>query len=98
MLDHLDDIASDMSVFHRIDDIRDLDAPTFFTLAWRLPAYQGVMHHHVVRQLQEQEHTTSGTQAGGTSYGADTPARDINPGTKAALQADPAFQGLFSFE
>lgn len=43
MLDHLDDIESDLSVFHRVDDWRQLDPPRFFRLAERLPAYQGAV-------------------------------------------------------
>jgi hypothetical protein len=39
----LDDVCSDMSVYHRISDIRLLDAPTFFSLARRLPAYNGAV-------------------------------------------------------
>jgi len=42
VLDKLDDIASDLSAFHRIDDYRDMDSARFFMLALRLPAYRGV--------------------------------------------------------
>jgi hypothetical protein len=30
-----------MSALHRVTDIRELDGPTFFRLAYRLPAYEG---------------------------------------------------------
>lgn len=30
-----------MSVLHQVRDIRELDGPTFFRLAYRLPAYEG---------------------------------------------------------
>ena len=30
-----------MSALHRIQDIGELDGPTFFALAYRLPAYEG---------------------------------------------------------
>jgi hypothetical protein len=43
VLDYLDDIASDLSVFHRIADAGEMEAPVFFMLARRLPAYQGVL-------------------------------------------------------
>lgn len=43
MLGYLDDIASDLSVFHRITDAGEMEAPVFFMLARRLPAYQGVL-------------------------------------------------------
>lgn len=54
MLDHLDDIASDMSVFHRIDDIYAMDGARFFTLAPRLPAYPGVMQVRVQAELDSE--------------------------------------------
>ena len=43
MLDHLDDVESDLSVFHRVDDWQRLDSPRFFRLAERLPAYNGAV-------------------------------------------------------
>jgi hypothetical protein len=89
MLDYLDDIASDLSVFHRIDDPYLLDGPRYFRLAWRLAAYQGVMQARVAAEQRASE-----PQQRPFEYGA--PA-DINPGTKTTLQADPAFAGVFSF-
>jgi hypothetical protein len=84
----LDDIASDLSVFHRIDDPSTLDGPRFFRLAWRLAAYQGVMQARVTAEQQASE-----PQQRPFEYGAP----DINPGTQATLQADAAFAGVFSF-
>jgi hypothetical protein len=52
VIDHLDDLESDFSVFHRVDDIYSLDGPRFFRLAARLSAYQGVM---AVRVMDQQE-------------------------------------------
>jgi hypothetical protein len=43
VLDHLDDVASDMSVFHRVDDPWSMPAPRFFTLASRLHVYDGAV-------------------------------------------------------
>lgn len=54
MLDHLPDIESDMSVFHRVDDIYSMPGPLFFSRAYRLPAYQGVMQARVA-EAQERE-------------------------------------------
>jgi hypothetical protein len=93
VLDHLDDIASDMSVFHRIDDISELDGPSFLRLAWRLPAYTGVMAARVAAAQQEAD--TRSTPQGHTGYGRS--AQEINPGTQAALASEPAFSGVFSF-
>ncbi len=50
LLQYLPDIESDMSAFHRIDDIYSMEAARFFRLATRLPAYKGVM-----RALMEAE-------------------------------------------
>lgn len=43
VLDYLDDIESDMSVFHRVDDPWSMPAPRFFAFASRLPAYNGAV-------------------------------------------------------
>ena len=43
MLDHLDDVASDLSAFHRVDDPMRLSSSRYFLLAERLPAYQGAV-------------------------------------------------------
>lgn len=43
VLDHLEDVASDLSVFHRVDDWRELPSSRFFLLSERLPAYDGVV-------------------------------------------------------
>lgn len=40
---YLDDIRSDMSVLHRIEDIEHLPAPRFFSYCTRLSAYQGAV-------------------------------------------------------
>lgn len=43
MIGHLPDLGSDFSRFHRVDDIHELDGPTFFAFAYRIVAYGGVM-------------------------------------------------------
>lgn len=93
VLDYLDDIASDMSVFHRVDDISDLPGPLFFKRAHRLTAYQGVMQARANETAAEAERPAAGQQ----SYSSGTSRQDINPGAKATLMAEPAFQGVFSF-
>lgn len=54
MLDYLDDLDSDFSVFHRAD-FRAMPAPRMFALAYRLPAYGGVMASRVAEMQREQE-------------------------------------------
>lgn len=89
----LDDIASDMSVFHRVDDIAAMDGPTLMRRAWRLPAYEGAMR---ARVMAEQDERPSGAQQGapGAAPAAD---REWNPGTRTTLMADPNLKGIFSF-
>lgn len=43
ILDNLEDVKSDMSVFHRVDDIAAMSARSFFPRAVRLGAYDGVV-------------------------------------------------------
>jgi hypothetical protein len=52
VLDHMDDVASDMSVFHRVDDPWSMPAPRFFAFAARLPLYGGAVHAALPRPTQ----------------------------------------------
>jgi hypothetical protein len=45
-------------VFHRVDDMFDLDGPRFFRLVWRLPAYSGVLAARVAEQQPQQGTST----------------------------------------
>jgi hypothetical protein len=49
-LDYLDQIESDLSVFHRVDDAMALPAPRFFKLAALLPAYSGALAARLERE------------------------------------------------
>lgn len=65
VLDFLEDLESDFSVFHRVEDITILDGPRFFRLAHRIFAYSGVM----TARFAEQEHKQSPQpQQIGTSF------------------------------
>jgi len=81
-----------MSVFHRVDDITALDGPTLFKLAWRLPAYSGVVR----AVLQEQQESQPSLAVASPPSGGAAERR-WNPGTRATLMADPDVKGLFSF-
>lgn len=59
MLEHLDDIESDMSVFHRVDDIYKMEGPRFFRMAFRLAAYSGVMAARLQAEHDKPSHTTA---------------------------------------
>lgn len=89
--DHLDDVASDMSVFHRVDDITDFDAVTLWKLAWRLGAYQGRMAMVVqeLQELQEQQESGPARPAPQASGGRQQTVQ----GTAAALRSHPEFNG-----
>lgn len=95
VLPRLDDIASDLSVFHRVDDITALDGPTFLRLAWRLPAYQGVMRARLLAEQQDADGDRPAPSRSAAQASGDD--RDWNPGTKATLMADPNLKGIFSF-
>ena len=69
----------------------------FFRLAFRLTAYQGVMRERAIGQArQEQEGPRAPAQSGYQPTPGRQP-RQVVPGTKVALQAEPAFAGIFSF-
>lgn len=60
VLDYLDDIDSDMSVFHRVDDAHTtLPAAVYFARAERLPAYRGVMRARVLDEQQRGNGTSA---------------------------------------
>lgn len=91
----LDDIESDMSVFHRIDDITALDGPRFFRLVWRLPAYEGAMRARLQAERDEQPRQSASGVPLGPPPGSGS--AEWNPGTKATLMADASLKGIFSF-
>lgn len=49
MLDYMEDVESDLSAFHRVDDPDRLDGYRFLQLAERLFHYRGVMRDHAIR-------------------------------------------------
>ncbi|MGW4129497.1 hypothetical protein [Amycolatopsis japonica] len=51
--DHLDDVLSDMSVFHRIDDLDQAAAAVFLPRMVRLPIYDGAVRHAMQRALDQ---------------------------------------------
>jgi hypothetical protein len=61
-VDHEADIASDLSAFHRIDDVDKIDGPRYFSLAQRLTAYSGVMGAIVATRAAREREGKTGTQ------------------------------------
>lgn len=64
------DVASDLSAFHRIDDVDAIDGPRYFSLAQRLTAYSGVRAAVIAERRYREEHGGGGTQGGGGRGGA----------------------------
>lgn len=63
------DIASDLSAFHRIDDVEKIDGPRYFSLAQRLTAYQGV-RGAIVAERARREREDGTAPSGGRSGGS----------------------------
>ncbi len=63
VLDYEDDIASDLSVFHRVDDVMTLDGPRYFALAPLLAAYAGVMQARVIKLREDEKEGRSGAHS-----------------------------------
>ena len=74
------DVASDLSAFHRIDDVDAIDGPRYFSLAQRLTAYAGVRAAVVAERRYREEHGGGGAR--GTGRGGATQAPE------AAVLAD----------
>lgn len=81
-LDHLDDLDSDFSVFHRADSFRSLPAPRMFALAQRLPAYGGVMS---VR-AQDYEPDPDEPEPGGDEVSSDAHTLTTHPGLAGLIE------------
>lgn len=86
-------MASDLSAFHRVDDMRELDAVSFFRLVYRLPHYRGVM-----RGIAE---ATSRGESPRSPQPQQAPARaaaaGAQPATKAVVQSDPLMSQWIGF-
>lgn len=95
--DHLADIESDMSAFHRVDDIWSMPARKFFPFAFRLAAYQGVMQARAIEAEREAQPAPPPRSQGDWPAPAASGQRREVPATKVALQNDPVFGGLISF-
>lgn len=94
MLDHIDDLDSDFSAIHRIDDMWALDGPRFFKLAVRLPAYDGVMRVRVAAEAEQKRPAEPSRPAAGTGRAVyDTP----DTITPASVALDPVLGSLISF-
>ena len=67
------DVASDLSAFHRVDDVDAIDGPRYFSLAQRLTAYSGVRAAVVAERRYREEHGGSGAQSVGRGGATQAP-------------------------
>lgn len=92
MPERLADIESDLSVFHRVDDMHAVAPARFFRLAWRLPHYRGALRDRAMAEEREREEAPRGR--------APQPVRSrpaaAQPVTEAAL-SDPLMGTIFDF-
>lgn len=71
-LDYAEDIESDLSAIHRIDDPMTISGPRYFMLALRLTAYTGVMQARAekVRQDERQDEREGVSEAHTAAHAA----------------------------
>lgn len=67
MLSYLDDIRSDLSVFHRIEELECMPADRFFSYAERLLAYSGALQARARHEQNVRPELASVSAAGATS-------------------------------
>jgi len=95
VLDHLADVESDLSAFHRIDSMMTVPGPRFFRLAIRLSAYAGIMQARVAAVANDDQPPTPTAQAAGRPGTRDTYVPDTV--TAASVALDPLLGRLISF-
>ncbi len=62
MVDYRDEIDSDLSVFHRIDDPQGIPSSRYFRLAWHLASYDGAVAAAIRAEHQQDEPEEPGHQ------------------------------------
>lgn len=92
-LAYLPDIESDMSAFHRIDDVRDMPAQRFIDFVLRLPSYRGVMRE-LILAMREDGDLPSTKHHPSASRGRDGQEVTRVPGDLGSIATAPAFEGL----
>lgn len=59
---HLEDVMSDFSAFHRVDDIEELPASQFFPRARRLISYKGAVRFTAEQEAEKSENKPKMTE------------------------------------
>ncbi|MCI3246304.1 hypothetical protein [Streptomyces spinosisporus] len=94
VLDHQDDIDADFLAIYGLDlEQVEISGPRYFSLAYRLTAYQGVMAALAEEEREERQPTTTPTRTSTTA----THARGSSERTELSLtQFRAKFPGLVS--
>ena len=79
VVDNLTDVKSDMSVFHRVDDIFRMAAHAFFSYAVRLPAYNGIIRRRIQAKADQEEAARRATSPVRSSQAATSTAPNQVP-------------------
>lgn len=90
VLDHFEDVVSDLSVFHRVDDWRELPSSRFFQWAERLPAYEGAVR---AAFLAARAASATSPPLGPAGEGVSEPP-PVDVATLAAISDHPGFPGI----
>lgn len=96
VLAYIDEVCSDFSVYHRIDDVDRLDAPTFFRLAKLLPAYNGALAARIAERERQQQPQRPAAYPQPTGTAPDGDRRIV--GTAEALRQlsrESGFEDMF---
>lgn len=62
VLENLEDIKSDFSAFHRVDEIEEIPASWFFPRARRLVAYKGALRLTAEKESEESKKSPTGRE------------------------------------
>lgn len=85
LLDLTDEVASDLSVFHRIDDWESMSARRYCRLVPLLPAYGGAVAAGLRRMVQEEQERQQAQAA--PVYRAGPPAAGFSRATSGGEAA-----------
>lgn len=83
--ENLEDVESDMSAFHRVDDYVTVPAPLYFSRVARLGAYTGVVQ---ARILQERENGNASTSTPASTPQAPQGNQHVDNDVALAMLAD----------
>ena len=85
-----DDVVSDMSVFHRVEEVEAMSARRFFAFAVRLPAYSGAVTARIAATMNPQVPAAP-------ADAAPAPAVAEQPAGRTGVRAGPHAGSSWSF-